>query len=560
MKWKFENGSEFYPLNGDSIGLRMSFEEDYYENEITADRVELGTEAYSFVRNHIQNGGIFKGIPIQIEMLGETIEMMINLTKSPRFTDSKCEVTIEKRKATSRFSTQAEGLSFESLFAKGGFQPGDFFDTPYVIVPDNQLMFGIILILAIFNAAKELGQAIRDIGEVTSESANPLNVAVFVIQTVLQILYLIFIIAALIKLFTDLIQLAFPKVRYFSVSKIKTLIQRGCEYLGYQFSSTLLDSLPGLTLLPVPITNTNQSIFQQLLSLSNQSFTKGYPTANDTTPTLLSLINEMKTAFNARGRVVGNTFHLEGRNYWASLASQSIISTLTSQEERENVWSYNFDEVFKRYFVTYRYDTSDIHTLDALDRFDAEYETQPIGAGDMDLETIEGYRPVKLGFSYAKRKNSLNFIEGAIADLAMYADYVIGYLGGNSNLAAPINARVGVTQISSQIFTVSKLMYTINGKQPADYLDYIGAPAIYQNHHAINEVDVNFRKVVEGEIIPFSRQNYVNLMQNNFVTDQLSRQLEILTIDFIPKMVQATIKYKTDPELNTNTETITING
>ena len=94
-------------------------------------------------------------------------------------------------------------------------------------------------------------------------------------------------------------------------------------------------SIPQLTILPVPLKEEQKSIFTNLFSLNNGSFTKGYPTARDTTPTLGRLIDAIEQMFNAKMRVVNSVVYLERRDYWVLNSQVQITTTLNLQDKRE---------------------------------------------------------------------------------------------------------------------------------------------------------------------------------------------------------------------------------
>ena len=135
------------------------------------------------------------------------------------------------------------------------------------------------------------------------------DVIVAVLKAVARLVYFAAILVALIQLATKLYALLFPPKYKLKGCKVKELISKGCQYLGYSFESSLLNSIPQLTLLPVPLVKDRRSIFQYLPEELDAPFNKGVPSASDTTPTLGSLIDAMMLMFNARVKVNNGVEH-----------------------------------------------------------------------------------------------------------------------------------------------------------------------------------------------------------------------------------------------------------
>jgi hypothetical protein len=337
-------------------------------------------------------------------------------------------------------------------------------------------------------------------------------------------------------------------------------MRKGCQKLGYQFQSTILEqSYKQLTIVPVPLRKDNNSIVTNLFTLDNGSYTKGYPTANDSTPTLGTLIDTMSEMFNAKIRVINDTVYFEKRNYWQNNAGLVITNTLNLQDKRENEWQFNTGEAWKRYYLHYQTDASDFHTLDRIQKTDCEYSTEPVSVQNADLVNIKGLVDIAIPFAFGIRKDSLTYIEEATLPFAKLADEVVQFFGGDSSLEAAVLGRVGVMMIGQQYYTTTKLLYQVGGRQPQNYLDLIGANKIYQTYHKINQVKENFKRIYTATI-PFSTQQFQQLLFNNFVYDEEGNLLEILNFEWVNETKEAEIRYAILSGEGFNTKTILIDG
>jgi len=570
---------EIRPENADTIGFKFDWTGDILEAELSVDSILLVTDAKKIVLDHIATLGIYEGIPYRAEVFNPrtgntvTLEYFIDLTDNPTISgagDSAIEVKIMRRKAVDWFKKNANGLSFELVNKRSAIP---VIDIPYVIIPENigeLLIMLTIMTLSLYKALLDaldvLEQAVKGlVGAIANLIASPLSAAnvlrvVFaVLRLAVAVLYVALIVIALIDTVTKIIQTIFPSIRNFKGTYFKTLLESGCAHLNYTFSSQLIDAISGLTHLPVPMRKTSNSIWNTVFGLENGLNIKGYPTANDTTPTLGTLIDALEIMLNAKLRVTGSVVHLERRDFWANNAGVTIKNTLNIQSKRENEWTYNLGETWKRYYLHYLIDQSDTHTLDNIEGTGVEYSTEPVTVVNADLVNITGLADMAIPFAHGVRKNNLNKIEEEAKKMAKFADNSINLLGGNSNLVGLIDSRIGVTQISQQYFTVSKILYTVNGRQPENYLDVIGANPVYNNYHIINQVKENFKRIYSSSI-PFSTDNFETFLDSNYVNDEDGSELEVLTMEWINESKTAQLEYAVLSDEGFNTKTDLIDG
>tara|TARA_R110000772_G_scaffold268739_1_gene398516 strand:+ start:22928 stop:24547 length:1620 start_codon:yes stop_codon:yes gene_type:complete len=519
------------------------------------DTVILPREAMDIVQNHINTIGVFEGIPYRIQTEGgQNLNYYVDLTDGAIFRDFEFEVKLKKRLGLDSFFDNANGTSFE-LMAANGVQ-FNLIDIPYVIVKDNQVELGLTIGLSLYVMTHELidqiiaiSKGITNIIQAVSINATippsltTGQIITLAIKILLQIAVAALLLVAIVKMAQQFFELIFPKIRYFQGCKVKELLKKGSEYLGYDFQSTLLDGISGATICPVPLLKQKQSIWDQLENDLNFAFTKGYPTASDSTPTLGSLFDAMETQFNGRTKVRNGLVEFEVRNYWQDLTSAQILPALNLQNDRVGAYSFNVEDIWKRYFIHYQTDQSDVHTLDFFDPTDAEYSTEPNNVVNADLVTIKGLNDVNIPFALGVRKNSLNFMEKRAKSLFEVVDEIVNAFGGNGNFASQITNRIGVMQISQQFFVQSKFLFTIGGKQPANYADLLRASTIYNNYHKINEITINDYKIISDAPVRLNSQDFVNLLDNNYAEIN-GVVCEILTIQYIDEESKAVISYK----------------
>jgi len=549
------NGVPVSPRNVLEIGLNTDYTGNPNMLQVDTDTVILPREAREIILNHISTQGVFEGIPYTIVTdSGITLEYYIDLSEGTTYRDFEIEVKIKKRKAYDNFFENADGLSFELMNSKGVVFP--FVDIPYLIIADNQLELGVTLSLATYVMTKEAIQATKDLVTATRDliEATTPNIGLppapslgeiisLSLALAAQLAYTLSVYAALYKLAQDLFELLFPIVRYNKGCTIKNLIQKGCEYLGYTLDSTLLDEWDKLTLMPVPLVKGKKGIFNFLKNDLAFSFTKGYPTAQDTVSTLGELIKAVELWFNARTKVYNGVVQIERRDYWKNISTNAILPALNIQDKRQGEYTLNTIEAWKRSYIHYQVDYSDINTIDFFDPTDAEYSTEPLSVINSDLVTIKGLNDINIPFALGIRKSRLSWIEEIAKAFFVLIDGVTGIFGGGTNYVAKIKNRIGVTQLSQQYFGVTKVLYATNGRQPENYVDKIKASNIYKNYHNIDEININGYKIYSDVPIRLKSDEFVSLLDNNFA--YINGVLcEILTIRYIDELSQAIISYK----------------
>lgn len=545
------NGQSANVRNILNVGFRTSFRDrKFSELELNIDTLILVNESKQQIHDWITTYGANVGIPTVIAYETLNFEYYIDLTDNPIFRDYEIEVKIKRRKGKDSFFNITDGLSFELLSSRGVVFP--IRQIPYVIVKDNQVELGITLSLALFSVTNAIVQATKDLAAYIADLSSgtiglsPAMVISAGIKIGLQVAYIAGLVVAGIQLAQQIKELVFPKVRYLNACNVKDLISKGCENIGYTFQSTLLDSITDLVLLPAPLQKENDSIFDNLLDNLDQSFTKGYPTASDTTPTLGLLIDSMLEMFNAKLKVNNGVVQLETKQFLKSLSTLQATPFLNLKDSRQNEYSINSNEAWQRYYIHYQTDFNDLHTLDKFEPTDAEYGNVNVNQLDPDLNLINGNIDVNIPFALGVRKSQYTFIEQRCLNLLNVIDAFTGL-----NTSANISDRLGVLQISQQFYGTTKLLLCdVNGKQPANYQDILKASALWNNYHAINNnVAPNGKKIFENAEVLMNFSEFSQILSNNYVEVD-GDEAEIMEIDFIPNSSKATISYETEFDYN----------
>lgn len=574
LAWS-SNGVTVNPVNSGSIGVTASFGDRVDELSLNVDNIILTREDYELVRQHNTSIGFMEGMPFMATAVGGNgvpnvdIEYFASF-RGAVFKTFSVELPIKKRYGSDQFWKKADGTSFE-LIAKTNSFP--IFDVPYIIIKDNQAELAVSLSITLFLMVKEAIEATRQlingiadlIGSVTPNVGAGItmdigDIIVQVIKIIFQIGYLALLIVAIVDLSKQLFELIFPKIRNFKGCKVKDLLTIGCQYLGYNFSSTLLDALPGLTILPKPLQKQTKKWFDFKQNSLTSAFNKGYPTSSDSTSTVGALLEAIRVQLNGRVRLIGNTIHLERRDYWATITNNALNPALAIQTEAVDQYSYNIDESWKRFYITYESDISDLHTYDNFGGIDAEYSAEPVNIVNADLVDIEGLIDINIPFALGARKDKLNWLEEFVKAVFKVIDKIVNTLGGNSSLVSKIENRIGVLVISQQYFQTTKMLYTVSGKQPANYLSKIRPSALFDNYHYIDRIEINGFKIRTDVPVAVNPADFVSLLNNNYA-DINGVIMEITSFNYIEDAKTMTISYREpDNYAQGYIKTVLING
>lgn len=567
----FLNEIEISPRNREDIGVISDFTGNPEVLNVNVDTIILPREAYDIVKNHVATVGLFEGIPYRIQMAnGINLNYYVDLTETPVFRSYECELKIKRRRATDSFFDNADGTSFELMLKKGVVFPT--FDVPYLIVRDNQLEVAITLTLALFSMTQATVQAIKDLATTISQGVQASTPSVgagvvvdtgdiiaFALNVIAQTVYIASMLIALVDMSAKLFELIFPKVRKLLGCKLKDLVSVGCNFLGYSLESNLLNSVQ-FTVLPVPLTKERKGIFKFIPDELISSFNKGVPSSSDTVSTLGSLIRAIEETFNAQTKVIDGVIYIERRDFWESITTNQVSPAMVIQADRMDEYTYNSMDVWKRYYIHYQLDAMDLNTMDELyDIHDAEYSTEPVNVVNSDLVTIKGLNDVSVPFALGQRKNELNWLEKLAKGLFKVIDSLSGVFGGGTNLVSKIDGRVGVLVISQNFFSVTKLLYTVNGKQPENFIDYVSARGLWNNYHYINQIALNSWKIKSEVRMRIMEEDFVTLLNNNWAEIN-GVNCEILKLEWLDEKSLATITYRIpDNYANGKVSTLTVN-
>jgi len=529
------NGTECNPLNKDSVQYKFDFtDRKIRELELSIDSLEFVGDDKTTIETWRNTYGDFVGIPLDIVYSsGLTVKYILTIDTTETNT-IKCKC--KRYRGIDNFFDNANGMTFSAV----NWSESDFRYIDYVIIPENQSMYYISLALAVFSLSQELAKSVQEIAEAIADivkASTPVGlpipapdfgaIAVAIIKLLARITYAIFIVIALIRVATELINIIFPQIRQFKCISYKTLIEKGCQRLGYQLSSTLLNSLSGLTIIPVPLRPKQPQVFRELFAPQSLAFTNGFPSTRDVVSTLGRAIEEIENIFNAKTKVSNGVVTIEQELFFEQNPQGLIPLSFNLQDKIESKSTTNKTDIFKRLVASYQIDPIDLNTFDDQQKTLYEVSSETIVNPDINLVEIKGFDNIGISFARATNKGTLTFVEQSAKAFATAIDLFCG-----SDLSSQVEARKNCMQISSQYFGVTKLAYLNGTKLHSNQNQFIGCDVIVENYHYSRFIQNGQKDLIEALPVAMTESEMFDILDNNFVTLTDGRVIDIQRLNW----------------------------
>ena len=556
------NGIEVSPRNRDSIGVVSDFTGDPEILSLNVDSIILPREANQYIKNWIQTNGLFIGIPYTVEMEGNiSLEYYIDLSDpsaKPILRQHEIEVKIKRRNGSDDFWEKARGTSFDLMVKQKGANYFDYKDVGYYVIRDSADLDALQMAIALFMLTLQIIQATKDLADRAAEIATaPIQGT---LKFAIQLLYWVSLVAAIITMMAQLFPILFPRIKYLKGLYYAEIFKKGCEFLGYTtLDSSIFINQPGWFTLPIPLQSTNESFFEKISNDLPDYFNTGHCSASDTTPTFGAWLDEVTKQFNGKLFIdpSNKTVRLERRDWQQNQTNLILDPALNIQPERDEQFTYNTEDAWKRYYISYTLDYSDTHTVDG-DMFgwhQAEYSTEnALTLIDSDLLTIKGLNEVRINFAMGDVKGKLGLLEFLAIPFAVAVDVitkVITFGLGGTNYFAQILDRVNALKISNEYFGITKSLYVkkapgSNKRVTADWNKFpsvYSATGLWNNFHYINFIDNNDFIIHEEARVRIRQSQFVSLQNSNYIFTN-NQWCEVLRLEWIDEKNYASITYK----------------
>ena len=260
---------------------------------------------------------------------------------------------------------------------------------------------------------------------------------------------------------------------------LKDICRRGAEYLGLRFASTILFTHPFNKVVLIPESfniksnriagdkvRLKQKIKQSLKGIFDPKLQDGSGTYNGT---FGQLLRELKTMFNAKLIIDGDTLRLERRDFNPSTA----LFKLPNIDKRQLPFRFNIDDLKSNYKIAFQTDINEKNTLQRFKGTEFQVFTVPKDFKDKKKILTKGFSDNQIGWTIGRRKNELTFIEDFFLEFISDVDKVMGLVELTINKTIkPINkALKPIIKIVDAINNIPgvNLPFDVKGVKPVKF-------------------------------------------------------------------------------------------
>ncbi|QHT68982.1 hypothetical protein GXP67_21170 [Rhodocytophaga rosea] len=466
-----------------------------------------------------QNGsapGIWEGMPLAISLEcpeeGEVPLFNGYLDLSSSTAEYDCDsyrIPFVESHSLEWLRQTADSFSFAYLQSIGVITKQDFVKTYYVInrVPDLE-QAGLVSI-ALFIIAKEVVQAVKDLSSAIKDFIGvfdaPGSALRGALAIIINLIYFAAIMIAIITLLKQLVEALFPIPKYYHGMRIKTLFERGCEYLGLTFQSTLFEGeYKDLVWLPAK--------FEAGKNVVNASDDKGFPEKS-----FGQFIDDMALLFNAKIKIINSRLIFERKDYFRQ-NSGFTLKSITQTPKKTNA-----SEVASNYLLKFLSDSEDPNTLARRGAIH-QVTIAPITVGFKGNLTLKGLDERTFPFAYAVRKTSQSRIERLFAGVFDALNKLVGLIRGRGNVPR-IGNRLDFMMLNADFFSVDKLLIISNreGLLSNKNEQLLSAKTLWSEFHFIDSPVPSDKhagnqwEIYEGVEVPMCCEDLLKVKNNNVI-------------------------------------------
>lgn len=561
-------------MNWKDTAFEVNFDRDgNAKTKIVSTNFDFVRDEATTIINRVYNGatgglGILEAMPLEVELerngvIEKPFSGYIDLTKDSLFNQELCKVNATERKSIEWLEEKADGFTFEYLKSIGIITSNDYKYIPYVVnsVPDYKE--SAIAILTAYVVYQQILEVIEKIKDIIVELTNPATLVSAIIKASLMGIYLATLIVAIVNLIKNIVNQLIQPVKYHACMNVKTLLEKGCQYLGISLSSSILTNtiFSKAYIMPEKSANHLDSTNQILgFILPNPSQQEGFYKG-----TMGSLLRYLKEQFNAKLYIQNDVLYFERLDYNLTPA-QFVLPDIYQPNYKTNA-----DEFKANYYTTFQTDTIDKNTLQEYTGTSYQVIFRPNIYQDEDLVMMKGLEEVRIPFALAKRKtdltipeqivktfldalsiainvvintmniliNTVNNVIGIVNDIVDAFDLIginIPFSLPTINNISPVNLgniienRVNMMKLETDFTSVPKIFLMDLGasskfnKLTTGNETYMSAEYLYQNYHYINNFlptsdkpNGNQHIIKEFNNVRFGFDQYQQVKNNNQV-------------------------------------------
>ena len=575
------------PEDWQGVQSLMTWDNDSVQANITTTNFTFVADAAKAIKDFVNANGYFTSLPITFEDYEESgsspvfdgyidfTEGYVELTPSDETLQFKVQCTIKERNQIDTFKAKAMGTTWALLESQGYITSAMFskilyvkqkpYDAFEILMVEMQILQTSILI------AQTIADLAKNIASIAAHAAGGVTgfvaAAAFTIAVaIIQLIYAVALIVALIKLFNKILEVFLPNPRFANALTLKQYLEIACSGLGgYTFSSSIND-LNDFYIFP-----------SKDLVVDNNPFTQpstdtGYFNIKDFGYIVGEYFQIIEKLFNAKFKVdnVKKIVHFEPLKndaFWLTQSTFQMENVLTQG------WKPNTDEIVGVRVVKFETDDYDLWTKEKYSGTAHEIHTEVSNIPNIQRSLIKGYDEVRIELSLGNQKEKKNYIETVISVMISGINYIANLLG--ASVPSTISAYQHISKalkIQDDQTKMAKLLrcesITVAGSTykvlTNSQRDNCGAKYFYDNYIIDKSfVANNYRaqwRIYENIVIPFSRSSFVAIGNNNYFynSDGEVCRMEKLTWEHDKDKATATYRVRKPYDTNLKETIITI--
>ena len=527
------------PIEWEDIEIVAEYENDSIQPSLAIEEFTFPLEARQSINKWIADGlssgvGIFEGMPFQLTLFNnqpiqENFKAFIDFTNGYRDLpeDGKVDVGIISDFSLDNFFEQIEGTTFGYLASINKVTFADYIGVDYVVEKKFNLIELLIASVVLYIMIKELVENVtRLIDQLNKNTSASLplptvpvptvdtnQIIYAVLSTIIQIIYIGIMLAAVINLGKALLDTLLPPKRQHKAIKLKRALEIICDYFGYGFN-TSIPELENVVYLPSN-PNLDEKTLGGLIAKTNGT-PVGIPYVGDYGYRCDEMFNLAKDLFNAKIAIINNTVEFRSKNdvFWQQQSTWSLPDILLDTKQ------YNTDEIKPERLLTFVTDLNDEWTIDNYKGTAYEIRTNPKTVIRQKAVLLKGFDEVNFNVALGNRKDELNALEKFLSQVAGFVDKTTSVLGGGTNLKSLVTSKLGVLKVTNNWHSIPKVLYLNDGKLPINHRDLWNSKILYDEYYIEKSfVRNNFygqKTVYKGISIPFGFEDYKQLTTNSY--------------------------------------------
>jgi len=531
------------PVDWQNNTIQATFGTDSSQPQIESDSMEFVLDSAAKILDHVKNGDIFENLPLQqiykdgsneYVALDGYVDFSGYEELEPTFgsieRSNRVLVKFRQDESITNFIDQIQGVSYGSLLAEGLITSQDYVTINTVIMKKASALEVATLIITLYLISNQIIDAIKSIQEVANNilGAGLAAGVVAVASLIIQLAYAIALISLLVKLITDLKELFIPPVVKNKGIKFKTLLEKSCEKFGYTLE-TDIDELETYHYLPSKPYSNETNILKKLIP-QNVAGTVGIPSTSDYGYLINEFWDLMKSMFNTKIAVVGNTIQLRNADsdYWLKQSTFKPHETLNFKSKK-----YNTEDLKQTRMMTFTTDVNDEWTTENYTGTSYEIKTEST-KGTLN-GSIKGLERINIPLCLPNNKDKPNSIETLMITIARFADQLTKIIGQKSNYTAQIrNSRVNVLKVSQNNYDIAKVVVLVNNQLPSNHRDLLSAKYLMNKYHRGKSfVSGTGQKVIYEDVdLPFTLSDLKKTLKSGTFVLSDGRVAEFIELNY----------------------------